>query len=50
MIMDLGKESKPNNRQLVKNDYDQIGLLSAAYARKKKAVLIFCPSKMGCEE
>lgn len=31
-------------------DHDFVGLLAGAYMRKNKAVLVFCPSKTGCEE
>ena len=42
-ILDLQENRLPCDR-------DYVGLLTAVYARKKKAVLIFCPSKNQCEE
>jgi replicative superfamily II helicase len=46
----LNKLSKNENKALIPGDRDQIGALSASYVRKKKAVLIFCPTKNGCED
>jgi replicative superfamily II helicase len=46
----LNKLSKHENKALIPGDRDQIGALSASYVRKKKAVLIFCPTKNGCED
>ena len=45
-----GHKSTSSLVPLIPADRDYLGLLSAVYARKKKAVLIFCPTKNLCEE
>jgi hypothetical protein len=38
------------NMQLIPGDQEFVVTFTLAYLRKKKAVLIFCPTKPGCEK
>ena len=49
-VLDLKEVVSGEKKPLIASDRDQIGLLTSVYLRKKKAVLIFCPSKNQCEE
>lgn len=44
------KKKLPPWRSLIPNDKEHVGLMCATYARKRKACLVFCPSKNSCED
>ena len=39
-----------NTMPLVPNDPEYLATLTLAYLRKKKAVLVFCPTRDGCQK